>query len=402
MLHPRVRARRATSGSFVALSLIFLAGVSDAAPMRFVPAAASSAAPLEQGEVHAPDEPAFTPIPQQVRFFVDADLPAIDPALPAAGPYGEPPRVKARIADDALRVRIEFNDGYRIDTLVAEVPLAAGGTAEVSASWVPTGANEYFEPVPFAFNDVHGALWFTAGAEEGVQVTLRFDAVRLLGEACEPARFQGSFALDVPSGSLAGLASGDSDLGANPARDAERGHAFSPSQLDDSPTTLKYPDGTPRAQGLLDRAGRRQGKWKTWYPDGTEQSASTWVDGARSGAWSASRIDGTPDSKGELDGATRLGSWTETVHQDGLPLAFIGEYVSGKREGTWYANHVGGHGAIWGHFKDGQRDGPWTTHYPSGELRNQGWYKDGRQYGRWVWWNPDGSERFVEDLPLPR
>lgn len=91
----------------------------------------------------------------------------------------------------------------------------------------------------------------------------------------------------------------------------ERGEVISEGSykmgLEDGPWIQTYADGA-RGKGSF-VAGKRSGRWDTFFANGAPQDSGTYTDGRRSGQWTSRRSDGTLLRKatfvdGELNGPT--------------------------------------------------------------------------------------------------
>jgi antitoxin component YwqK of YwqJK toxin-antitoxin module len=94
----------------------------------------------------------------------------------------------------------------------------------------------------------------------------------------------------------------------------------------------------------------------------------------------------TPD---EHDAAGRkTGLWTDADPHGGV---MTGEYVDGRRQGTW--RHFGADGRLRseGEFDGGDLHGAWTWYRVTGGLLQRGSFDRGEKHGRWERWSSAGA-----------
>lgn len=191
-------------------------------------------------------------------------------------------------------------------------------------------------------------------------------------------------------------------------------------------------NGTPRATGLMtgdletggwmmyttDGAligvgpyvrGRKQGKWREWWPSGqrwrdVEYMAGSEVDpaaracGALGGRWISDpreRALGCQicrsekvDDVGEVT-ALRTGAWS-WWHANGV-IEKRGTLAAGKREGHWQSWFDNGALMLEGEYHGDRETGPWIGRYRDGGKRFGGIYQDGAREGEWTTLHPDGK-----------
>jgi antitoxin component YwqK of YwqJK toxin-antitoxin module len=134
--------------------------------------------------------------------------------------------------------------------------------------------------------------------------------------------------------------------------------------LDPDLARERHPDGTPKAAGPLDAAGRRDGPWIFWHPGGDRWLAGSYRAGAREGPWSG---------------------W----HRNGV-LRSEGSYRAGRKHGPWRFWHANGFLAQEGSYADGLQDGPWRGWHADGTLRMEGVVCRGRKVGLEHLYEPGG------------
>lgn len=127
------------------------------------------------------------------------------------------------------------------------------------------------------------------------------------------------------------------------------------------------PDGTYHGKSE-DRNGNLEGEYK---------------NGRKEGKWKRYFLNGTVSEEGKYCNGIREGEW-RFYHHDGS-LKSEGSYVCGKKEGDWANYHPNGDPWIRGNFRNGKRHGPWLYLSPQ-EERTEGIYRDDRKFGRWVFY----------------
>ncbi|MCW3103549.1 MAG: hypothetical protein JWO09_1989 [Bacteroidetes bacterium] len=180
-----------------------------------------------------------------------------------------------------------------------------------------------------------------------------------------------------------------------------------------------YSEGVLTGEGILDTAGRQQGMWTEYHPNGQIKSKGEYLNGKRIGEWVFYHPNGKVEQKGKYDKKGKAqGTWKWYYEsgnllreenyrndlQDGMMTEYSdagpdsvkvitkGEYVDGQKEGPWtlelpdYREE--------GSYKGGLRDGEWKHYYTStGNLRFTGKFIDGVPDGNQVFYYPNGKER---------
>ena len=125
-------------------------------------------------------------------------------------------------------------------------------------------------------------------------------------------------------------------------------------------------NGLLLSEGLVDEAGKYNGKWKDLYSNGKVQTEGQYTDSRRSGQW-------------------KFYNTTEKVEQ-------TGSYNNGRPDGLW--NWYYGNGSLLKEeeYFQGQRDGASTEYSPTGDIIAQGQYSDGEKNGPWKYKTGDISE----------
>lgn len=176
-----------------------------------------------------------------------------------------------------------------------------------------------------------------------------------------------------------------------------------------------YVEGVLTGEGILDTAGRQQGVWKEYHPNGELKSQGEYVNGKRIGDWSFYHPNKKVEQKGKYDKKGRAqGPWkwyyesgnilreenyrndlldgTMTEYSDSGKVITKGEFIDGLKEGPWmlelpeYREE--------GSYKAGMRDGEWKHYYTStGKLRFIGKFIDGTPDGMQIYYYENGKEK---------
>ncbi len=174
-----------------------------------------------------------------------------------------------------------------------------------------------------------------------------------------------------------------------------------------------YADGVLTGEGILDTAGRQQGPWKEYHPNGQIKSQGEYVNGKRIGEWVFYHPNGKIEQKGKYDKKGKAqGAWkwyyetgtilreenyrnnlqdgTMTEYGDSGKVITKGEFIDGLKEGEWmlempdYLEK--------GNYKADRRDGEWKHYYTStGKLRYVGKFIDGVPDGEQTFYYPNGK-----------
>ena len=118
--------------------------------------------------------------------------------------------------------------------------------------------------------------------------------------------------------------------------------------------------GVLRARVGLNLAGRAEGPWTAWYPDGEIRERGSFAGGHRQGLWTRWYPNGQRHSEGER-------RW----HPE--PGAAL-------REGRWRFWFSNGQLRSEGHFEQGLRQGPWSCWNHRGQVDREqtGEYRAGQ------------------------
>lgn len=176
-----------------------------------------------------------------------------------------------------------------------------------------------------------------------------------------------------------------------------------------------YVEGVLTAEGILDTAGRQQGIWKEFHPDGKLKSLGEYVNSKRVGEWVFYHPNEKIEQKGKYDRKGKAqGSWkwfyesgnllleenyrnnlldgVMTEYSDSGKVVTKGEYIDGQKEGPWMLELQGYREE--GSYKADKRDGEWKHYYTdNGKLRFVGKFIDGVPDGKQIFYYSNGNEK---------
>ena len=189
--------------------------------------------------------------------------------------------------------------------------------------------------------------------------------------------------------------------------------------------TKVYSNGVLMGDGIVDTAGRYQGLWKEYYPNGNLKSKGEYVNSFKIGEWvycfSNGKIEqvGTYDKKGKAQGEwkwfypcadssklengnlLRKENYRNNLlegpmieYSDSGKVITKGEYVENEKEGFWMLQLADYKEE--GNYKMGKRDGEWKHYFISnGKLRFIGNFIDNVPDGKQIFYYPNGKARQV-------
>lgn len=149
-------------------------------------------------------------------------------------------------------------------------------------------------------------------------------------------------------------------------------------------------NGLLLSEGIVDEAGRYNGKWKDLYPDGKVMAEGIYTDNRRTGLWKFYSQAGKTEQTGFYNNGRPDGLWK--WYYDNGAILREEEYFQGERDGAYTEYSLNGDIVGQGQFSDGERNGDWR--FKSGDNTEEGKYIIGLKDGQWKSWFNDGSLRF--------
>lgn len=144
------------------------------------------------------------------------------------------------------------------------------------------------------------------------------------------------------------------------------------------------------SEGIVDEAGRFNGRWKDLYPDGKIQAEGQYTDNRRTGLWKFYNNEGKVEQTGSYNNGRPDGLW-KWYYRDGSILREE-EYFQGQRDGEYSEFAPDGKMIAQGVYTDGEKNGAWK--YDTGDNTEEGKYIVGLRDGLWKSYYPDGTLRF--------
>lgn len=164
------------------------------------------------------------------------------------------------------------------------------------------------------------------------------------------------------------------------------------------------------AEGIFTDAGKKEGLWKEYYPDGKMKATGTYADDIKTGEWKFYYPNGQLEQTGSYKAGKLEGEWN-WFYSSGKPLRkefFIdgladgmlteydedgniiteGDYIEGKKEGLWF--YKVGDNTDEGEYAEGLRNGTWKSYYADGLLHFEGKFVDDLPNGEHTWYWDNG------------
>ena len=166
------------------------------------------------------------------------------------------------------------------------------------------------------------------------------------------------------------------------------------------------------AEGITKMNGKKNGSWKTFWPNGKIKTSGTYEDDQPVGLWLFFRENGDKEQEGKYDRGELDGLWiwwhaTGDIHRkeeysngalnglfvelDTLGQSLVkGWYENGEREGFWRISV--NDDLIEGRYLFGQKDSVWTESYGDGSPRFRGEFAFGQPVGKHKYFHPSGAK----------
>lgn len=184
-----------------------------------------------------------------------------------------------------------------------------------------------------------------------------------------------------------------------------------------------------------DKAGLRQGEWKTFFASGRVKTEATYVDDKKNGFYreynesgsmlfTIKYVDDLPvstlneskvkiDNRKQYDAPTK--TWYKGTYLEDRPIGLHVEYTDtsttykskvyengvlvaegltdslGRYQGFWKEFYTTGELRSEGHYLDSKRIGKWKFYHRNGKIEQAGDYKNGKPQGIWLWYYESGN-----------
>lgn len=149
-------------------------------------------------------------------------------------------------------------------------------------------------------------------------------------------------------------------------------------------------NGLLLSEGIVDEAGKYNGKWKDYFADGKIRAEGQYTDSRRTGQWKFYSLTGKIEQTGGYNNGRPDGVWN-WYYEDGTLLKEE-EYFQGQRDGISTEYSPAGEIIAQGQYSDGEQNGEWK--YKSGELTESGKYITGLKDGIWKTYYSNGKLKF--------
>ena len=158
-------------------------------------------------------------------------------------------------------------------------------------------------------------------------------------------------------------------------------------------------NGQKLSEGIVDEAGRFNGKWKDFDSEGKVIAEGQYTDNRRTGAWKFYNSAGKVEQTGNYNNGRPDGLW-KWYYPDGSLLREE-EYFQGQRDGAYTEYSPTGEIIAQGMYAEGEKNGDWK--FKSGDITEEGKYVIGLQDGLWKSYYSDGKIKsklnFVQGNP---
>lgn len=170
-------------------------------------------------------------------------------------------------------------------------------------------------------------------------------------------------------------------------------------------------DGILLSEGIVDKDGKKEGKWKYFYSDGKLKAEGNYISNLENGSWKFYFNDGSIEQNGEYKNGKYNGLWKwyypgnqvkkeenyfngkeegESIEYNEFGEVIAkGEFFEGEPEGEWYY-FVNDHKEI-GSYVTGLRHGKWKYYYENDVLQFEGEYIQGNPDGKHKYYYPNGE-----------
>lgn len=165
-----------------------------------------------------------------------------------------------------------------------------------------------------------------------------------------------------------------------------------------TPNRLKveyYENGRKKNEGQMIN-GKKNGKWKFWYEDGTIMAIESYKNGILDGLSEFFYENGQLKDSASYNMGKVIGQ-VKAWHENGQLNSIVTYDDKGKMNGLTWIWQENGILLQEGCFKNDQMDGEWKDYYySSGRIRMKHHYINGKQVGKWIYFRQNGDTLKVE------
>ncbi|MDA9261835.1 hypothetical protein N9P38_00580 [Flavobacteriales bacterium] len=184
--------------------------------------------------------------------------------------------------------------------------------------------------------------------------------------------------------------------------------------------TKVFKNDTLFAEGIIDKNGLRQDKWKYFSGGDKIIGKGKYKNDNKIGVWHYFYRTGELEQKGKFIKGKHSGKWVwyyknKKTHreeyyrrgkEDGEFIEYSvdgkiltkGDYVNGKRDGNWFYQ-VGDHTEI-GKYTEGEKEGEWVYFYDNDQTYFKGKYKNGKPVEKHTYFHYNGKKKWVGTYSL--
>jgi antitoxin component YwqK of YwqJK toxin-antitoxin module len=149
-------------------------------------------------------------------------------------------------------------------------------------------------------------------------------------------------------------------------------------------------NGLLLSEGIVDEAGKYNGKWKDLYPNGKVQAEGQYTDSRRTGQWKFYNTSEKVEQTGSFNNGRPDGLWK--WYYDTGALRREEEYFQGQRDGSSTEYSETGEIIAQGQYSDGEKNGEWKS--KTGDVTEEGKYIIGLKDGLWKSTYSNGKLKF--------
>ena len=184
--------------------------------------------------------------------------------------------------------------------------------------------------------------------------------------------------------------------------------------------TKIFKNDTLFAEGIIDKEGLRQEKWKFYYEGEKIIGKGKYNNDRKTGIWYYYYRTGELEQEGKFNKGNHSGKWVwyykhKSKHreeyyrngkEDGEFIEYSeegkiltkGDYLNGFKDGNWFYQ-VGDHTEI-GKYSDGEKEGEWLHYYDNKQIYFKGKYKNGKPVEKHNYYHYNGNKKWIGNYNL--
>lgn len=144
------------------------------------------------------------------------------------------------------------------------------------------------------------------------------------------------------------------------------------------------------SEGIIDKEGKRSGKWIDYYSDKKICDLGNYINNLRDGPWTFFFEDGSIEQKGVYLKGKEDGKWTWYYNSGHIWREE--EFINGKEEGFYKEIDTTGKVLVAGQYFDGAKEGDWKI--AINDFSAEGNYANDFKDGKWRYFYDDGTLMF--------